>query len=247
MGDKVSIIMPAYNCEKFIKKAVGSVQKQTYTDWELLIVNDCSSDGTVDIINSMSADDSRIKLFHNSKRSGAAATRNKAVKNATGKYIAFLDSDDVWTSDKLEKQIGFMEKNGYCFTCTSYDKIDENDNKSGVVIPAVSVDYEGLLRRCPGNSTVIYNAEKLGKFSVPLIKKRNDYLMWMQVIKKAKKIHGLNEVLSSHRIVSNSISSKKMTLVKYHWIVYRKYEKLSVIKSAYLCLFWIAKGIFKIK
>lgn len=247
MAGKVSIIMPAYNCQKFIGKAVESVQKQSYTDWELLIVNDCSTDDTVEIIKAMMDKDNRIKLFHNSKQSGAAASRNRAVKNATGKYIAFLDSDDVWVSDKLSKQIQFMEKNKYYFTCTSYDKIDEQDNKLGIVIPSISVNYEGLLRRCPGNSTVVYNCEKLGKFSVPLIKKRNDYLMWMQVIKKAKVIKGLDEVLSSHRIVSNSISSKKTTLVKYHWIVYRKYEKLSVAKSGYLCLFWIAKAVFKIR
>lgn len=247
MSGKVSIIMPAYNCQKFIRKAVESVQKQSYTDWELLIVDDCSTDDTVEIIKAMMEKDNRIKLFHNPKQSGAAASRNRAVQNVTGKYIAFLDSDDMWVPDKLNKQIQFMEKNKYYFTCTSYDKIDEHDNKLGIVIPSISVNYEGLLRRCPGNSTVVYNCEKLGKFSVPLIKKRNDYLMWMQVIKKAKVIKGLHEVLSSHRIVSNSISSKKMTLVKYHWIVYRKYEKLSVIKSGYLCLYWIAKAVFKIR
>ena len=247
MAGKVSIIMPAYNCKKFIKEAIESVQKQSYTDWELLIVNDCSNDGIVDIIKTMMKKDDRIKLFHNPKHSGAAASRNRAIKNAAGKYLAFLDSDDVWVPDKLDKQIQFMEKNNYYFTCTSYDKIDENGNNLGIIIPAISVDYEGLLRRCPGNSTVIYNCEKLGKFSVPLIKKRNDYLMWMQVIKKAQTINGLDEVLSSHRIVPNSISSKKTTLLKYHWIVYRKYEKLSVIKSGYLCLFWIAKAVFKIK
>lgn len=247
MAGKVSIIMPAYNCERFIRRAIASIQSQTYKDWELLITNDCSSDSTVDIITSIMAEDDRIKLFHNPKQSGAAASRNRSVKNASGKYIAFLDSDDVWVSEKLKKQIAFMEKNNYYFTCTSYDKIDENDNKLGITIPSISVDYEGLLRRCPGNSTVIYNSKKLGKFLVPLIKKRNDYLMWMQVIKKAKRITGLDEVLSSHRIVSNSISSKKITLVKYHWIVYRKYEKLSVVKSAYLCLFWIAKTVFKLR
>ena len=247
MAGKVSIIMPAYNCERFIREAIASVQNQTYKDWELLITNDCSSDGTVDIITSIMEEDNRIKLYHNPKQSGAAASRNRSVKNASGKYIAFLDSDDVWKPNKLEKQISFMEKNNYYFTCTSYDKIDENGKKLGIVIPSISVDYEGLLRRCPGNSTVIYNCEKLGKFSVPLIKKRNDYLMWMQVIKKAKQIDGLDEVLSSHRIVSNSISSKKTTLVKYHWIVYRDYEKLSVLKSGYLCMYWIAKSVFKIK
>lgn len=247
MAGKVSIIMPAYNCERFIRRAIASVQNQTYKDWELLITNDCSSDSTVEIITSKMSEDNRIKLFNNPKQSGAAASRNRSVKNASGKYIAFLDSDDIWKPNKLEKQIAFMERHNYFFTCTSYDKIDENGNKLGVIIPSISVDYEGLLRRCPGNSTVIYNSEKLGKFSVSLIKKRNDYLMWMQVIKKAKKINGLNEVLSSHRIVSNSISSKKTTLVKYHWIVYRKYEKLSVFKSGYLCLFWIAKAVFKFK
>lgn len=247
MAGKVSIIMPAYNCERFIKRAIASVQNQTYKDWELLITNDCSTDSTVDIVTSIMEKDNRIKLYHNSKQSGAAASRNRSVKNASGIYIAFLDSDDVWKPNKLEKQIAFMEKHNYHFTCTSYDKIDEKDNKLGIIIPAICVDYEGLLRRCPGNSTVIYNSKKLGKFLVPLIKKRNDYLMWMQVIKKAKRIDGLDDVLSSHRIVSNSISSKKFTLVKYHWIVYRDYERLSILKSGYLCMYWIAKAVLKIK
>lgn len=244
-NEKVSIIMPAYNCEKFIAEAIRSVQAQTYTNWELIVVDDCSTDQTRTIIEKFAFEDKRIILLKNEKNSGAAASRNKAVESASGRYIAFLDSDDLWVNDKLEKQIGFMLSNHYSFTCTSYEKIDESSKKLGIVIPALNVDYEGLLKRCPGNSTVIYDSDVLGKYTIPLIKKRNDYIMWLAVIKDAKELHGLDTVLGFHRIGMKSISSNKFSLVKYHWRIYRDVEKLPIYKCIYLVLFWILKGIFK--
>lgn len=240
---KVSIIMPAYNCEQFIMRAIKTVEKQTYIDWELIIVNDCSSDNTLSIIQNKSCE--KIIVLSNEKNSGAAFSRNRAIEIATGKYIAFLDSDDLWVENKLEKQLKFMEEHQLCFSCTSYNKIDVNDNDLNRVIKAFDLDYDGLLKYSPGNSTVIYNSEKLGKFYTPLIKKRNDYIMWLQVIKKAEKLSGLNEVLGSHRIGMQSISSNKFSLIKYHWYIYREVEKLSFIKSAYLVVFWIGKKIFR--
>lgn len=247
-GELVSIIMPAYNCADFIGNAIESVIAQTYQNWELIIIDDCSTDNTLQIIKNYLRKDSRIKYYKLSRNSGAAVARNKAIDMANGKYMAFLDSDDVWFPEKLTKQIEFMKENGYNFTCTSYTKIDEQGKDLNRIIKArKKSDYDGVLKTCPGNSTVVYDVEKLGKFKSPDIKKRNDYVMWLQVIKKGKYLYGLEEPLSSHRIRTNSISSNKFNLVGYHWKVYRSIEKLSLLKSIYLVLYWIIATVFKLR
>lgn len=168
---------------------------------------------------------------------------------ATGKYMAFLDSDDLWTSDKLEKQIAFMKDNNYNFTCTAYKQIDENGNPLNRIIkPKVKTDYNGVLLSCPvGNSTVMYNVEKLGKFVVPNIRKRNDDALWLQILKKEKFIYGLNDVLMKYRVRRNSISSNKLDLIKYHWQLYREIEHLSVLRSVFHICYWVLIKVLKIK
>lgn len=244
----VSIIMPAYNCEDFIGTTLDSVLNQTYKNWEVIVIDDCSSDNTVTVVQEYTKIDSRIKYYKLQKNSGAAVARNKAVDFAKGKYMAFLDSDDIWFPEKLTKQVGFMKNNRYSFTCTSYTKIDEEGNYLNRTIKAQNVrDYNGLLKTCPGNSTVIYNSEKLGKFRIPDIKKRNDYVMWLQVIKKEKYLYGIEEPLGSHRIRTNGISSNKRSLVRYHWKVYREIEKLSLTKSIYLIIYWVVVTVFRLR
>lgn len=247
-GGLVSIIMPAYNCENYIGDAIDSVIRQSYDQWELIVVDDCSKDHTPDIVKRYMKEDSRIRYYKLERNSGAAIARNRAVDEAAGKYIAFLDSDDLWFPDKLRKQIQFMEDNRFGFTCTSYTKIDEQGNDLGrSIVSALKRDYNGVLKTCPGNSTVIYNAEKLGKFKIPDIRKRNDYVMWLQVIKKEKYLYGIEEPLGSHRIRTEAISSNKASLVGYHWKVYREIERLPLIKSAYLIVYWIAATVFKLR
>jgi len=244
--DLVSIIMPAYNCEKFISETIDSVLKQSYQNWELIIVDDCSTDSTADIVKEYADKDSRVKYFENDKNSGAAISRNNALKHATGRFMAFLDSDDLWRANKLEKQIEFMIENNYGFSCTEYDKIDENsDSLDKIICVKEKRDYHSLLKTCPGNSTVMYDTFIVEKQMIPDIKKRNDYVMWLQLIKKAEYLYGLKEVLGSHRVRTGSISSNKISLVKYHWYVYRKIEKLSIVYSIYLLVYWVAKGILK--
>ena len=246
--DLVSIIMPAYNCEKFIGKAIDSVIDQTYNNWEIIVVDDCSTDKTVDVVMEYIKKEPRIKLAKLDKNSGAAAARNKAMELASGRYMAFLDSDDVWFPEKLSKQIAFMQKNNCGFTCTSYTKIDEEGNYLNRTIWAQKKrDYNGVLKTCPGNSTVIYDAGKLGKFKIPDIKKRNDYVLWLQIIKKEKYLYGLEEPLGSHRIRKDGISRNKRSLVGYHWKVYREIEKLSLIKSVYLIIYWILATVLKLR
>lgn len=244
MGSKlVSIIMPTYNCAKFIGKTIESVIAQTYENWELIIVDDCSKDNTEEVVSKYK--DNRIKYYRLKNNSGAAVARTEAMKKAIGSYMAFLDSDDLWKEDKIEKQLEFMNKNNYNFTCTEYEQIDEEGKKLNKVIKVKKrADYNRILLDCPvGNSTVMYNVEKLGKFEVPNIRKRNDDALWLQILKKEKYIYGMPYVLMEYRIRSNSISSNKLSLVKYHWQLYREIEHLSVFRSVFHICWW---GMIKV-
>jgi glycosyltransferase involved in cell wall biosynthesis len=246
--DLVSVIMPAYNCSGFIRETLESVVKQTYTNWEVIVVDDFSTDNTAQIIEAYSKQEPRIRYYRLETNSGAAIARNKGVSMADGKYIAFLDSDDTWYPEKLEKQIAYMKKNEYNFTCTSYDKIDERGKPINKITKArLKSGYDNVLKNCPGNSTVVYNAEALGKFYIEPIKKRNDYVMWLKVIKKAEYLYGIEEPLASYRIRNGSLSRNKISLIQYHWFVYREIEQLNVLKSTYLILYLTIGKIFQLR
>ena len=228
--------MPAYNCVDYIAESIRSVQNQSYRNWELIVADDNSTDGTVDTVRSIAADDNRIHLLETDINLGPAAARNRAINSAQGDYIAFLDSDDIWFPDKLSRQISFMEQTGYDFTYTAYEKINERSEKMGIVVSAPkSVNYSSMLYRGDpiGNLTVVYDATKLGKFYVPDIKKRNDFALWLKMMHDCKRAYGLNEVLASYRVRAGSISStRKSELLKYYWELYRDIERLSNIKSS---------------
>jgi len=247
--EKVSIITPIYNCENFIKKTIDSIIAQTYKNWELIIVDDCSKDNTEEIIKKYMLKDNRIKYLKFDINQGAAMARTKAMELANGNYMAFLDSDDLWEDNKLEKQLKFMKENNYNFTCTAYEQIDENGEAlNKIVKPKKKANYNRILLDCPvGNSTVMYNVENLGKFKVPNIRKRNDDALWLQILKKEKNIYGMNDVLMKYRIRSNSISSNKLDLIKYHWQLYREIEHLSIIRSIFHICWWGMIKILKIK
>lgn len=249
MSELISIITPTYNCERFIGETIESVLKQTYKNWEMIIVDDCSTDNTYEVVKKYADNDSRIKYYLLEENSGAAVARTKAMQLATGDYMAFLDSDDLWISNKLECQLKFMKENNYNFTCTEYEQIDENGKSLNKVIKVKNkTNYNGVLLSCPvGNSTVMYNVSKMGKFQVPNIRKRNDDALWLQMLKKEEYIYGLNNILMEYRIRTNSISSNKLDLVKYHWYLYRNIEHLSVIRSLFHIGYWGVIKIFKIK
>lgn len=250
MNEKlVSIITPTYNCGKFIARTIDSVIAQTYQNWEMIIVDDCSNDNTKEVVEEYIKKDSRIKYHLLKENSGAAVARTTAMNLAVGSYMAFLDSDDVWFPEKLECQIKWMNDNGYSFSCTAYEQIDEDDNLLNKTIKTVKkTDYNRLLLDCPvGNSSVIYDVEKMGKFEVPNIRKRNDDALWLQMLKKEKYIWGMPDVLMKYRIRQNSISSNKLKVIKYHWILYREIEHLSVLRSAFHILWWCTIKVLKIK
>lgn len=245
----VSVITPTYNCADFIGETIESVQSQIYQNWEMIIVDDCSTDNTKEVVDKYISKDSRIKYFCLKNNSGAAVARTKAMELASGEYMAFLDSDDIWSEDKLKKQLYFMKEHDVAFTCTAYEQIDENGKPLNKVINTVpKADYNRVLLDCPvGNSTVMYNVEKMGKFEVPNIRKRNDDALWLQMLKREKYVYGLNIVLMKYRIRHNSISSNKFKVIKYHWILYRNIEHLSVARSLFHIAYWCIIKVLKIK
>lgn len=231
----VSVIMPTYNCGKFIAESIESVIAQTVTDWEICIVDDCSSDDTESVLRPYLQKYSNIHYTRLPKNEGPAVARTEALRRAKGKYVAFLDSDDLWTTDKLEKQVAFMEQNHILFSCTAFRHIDETGKRLDVVrTPPKQTGYNKMLYLSNpiGNLTVMYNREVLGDYEVPTIKKRNDFGLWLRILRDVPCCYGMPEVLAHYRVRSNSVttSSSKLQLVKYHWILYREYEKLPLWK-----------------
>ena len=250
MSEKlVSIITPTYNCAKFIARTLDSVLAQTYQNWEMIIVDDNSQDNTKEIVEDYMKNDSRIQYHLLEVNSGAAVARTTAMKLAKGSYMAFLDSDDIWKPDKLERQIKWMNENDYAFSCTAYEHIDEDDNLLNRTIKTIpKTDYNRLLLDCPvGNSSVVYDVEKMGRFEVPNIRKRNDDALWLQMLKKEKYIWGMPDVMMKYRIRQNSISSNKLKVIKYHWILYRDIEHLSTIRSAFHIFWWCVIKVLHLK
>lgn len=242
----VSIIMPSYNTSKYISETIDSVINQTYKNWELIIVDDCSNDNTDKVIKKY-LKDKRIKYYKNEKNSGAAISRNKALKLANGEYIAFLDSDDLWEKEKLEKQIKFMEENNYYFSYTKYELIDEKSNSLNKVVSGPKkITKTGMYNFCyPGCLTVMYNQERVGLIQIEDLPKNNDYAIWLKVIKYAN-CYLLNEKLSKYRIRSGSISRhSKFKLIKHHYYLYRKGEHKNVISSSILTIRNLFFGVIK--
>ncbi len=250
MYGQVSIIMPNYNCENYIRESIDSVLNQTYSDWELLIVDDCSTDNSVEIIREYCERDSRIKLFVNEKNSGAAASRNLALREANGKWIAFLDSDDLWLPEKLEKQLVFMTENDYSFSFTKYRHINEDSDRLGIVVVGPKKITRKKLKYCCcylGCLTVMYDAEKVGLIQIDeSIRKRNDDAMWLKVRKFADAYY-LDELLAEYRVRKGSISHQgKLKLLKYHYKLYRVGEKMNPI-SSFFCMIKNILKVFKKK
>ena len=245
MSGLVSVIMPSYNTAEYISESIASVRKQTYTDWELIIVDDCSADNTDEIVKPFLYD-KRIKYIKNETNSGAAASRNRALREAKGKWIAFLDSDDLWHPEKLEKQIRFMEKNGYKFTYTDY-RIQLNGEWLPYVYTGPNVVNRRKMRDyCYFSTiTVIYDCEFIGLIQIEPIRKNNDYAMWLKIIEKSP-CYRLNECLSYYIKHDGSISSgKKWKLIKHHYIMWRKAEHESPFISCVLTLRNLFWGVIK--
>lgn len=231
MNELVSIIMPSYNTARFLPETIGSVLAQTYENWELIIVDDCSADDTDEVIRRF--EDLRIRYYKNECNSGAAVSRNRALREAKGRWIAFLDSDDLWHPEKLEKQLRFMKEKGCAFSYTNYSEIDEQSAPLGrVVTGPKKITKTGMFNYCwPGCLTVMYDASVVGLIQIEDIKKNNDYAMWLKACRKAD-CYLLDENLAQYRKRSGSISRHSYgELIKWHYRLFRQAEKQNVLLS----------------
>ncbi|SFI41114.1 glycosyltransferase family 2 protein [Halpernia frigidisoli] len=242
---EVSIITPMYNSSKFLQETVQSVLNQTFTDWEWLITDDFSKDNSVEIIENLK--DARIKLFVAEKNGGAGHARNISLKNATGKYITFLDADDVWEPNFLEEMVSFMKKENAELAYSNYARCDENLNPKIEDFKAdKNVTFHNLLKTCRLSLlSSMYDSESVGKEYFPEGSKREDHVMWLNLLKKIPVGKPLAKTMAKYRMHPNSISRKKTNIMKDQYLVYKDYMGFSTLKSSYYTAYWAINGFLK--
>lgn len=243
-GDLVSVVMPCHNAEPFLSAAIESVRAQSWPHWELLIVDDRSSDASHEIARRHADADPRIRVFQQPEKGGAAVARNRAIAEARGRWIAFLDSDDMWTPDKLERQIAFMRAKDSAFSCTAFSRIDEHGRGFGKVIPVPErATYDDMLDcSTVGCLTAMYDSARLGKVYMPEVAMREDLVCWLSILKRIEFVHGLDEPLARYRIHTGSRSRNKLRAAWMRWRVMRDHEKLSWAKTMrhFMAYAWLA-------
>lgn len=242
---KVSVITPAYNSEKFISDTIESVLKQSYPHWEMIIVDDHSEDKTVDYIKKYMQQDPRIKLIELEVNSGSAVARNIAMEHARGRYLAFLDSDDLWMEDKLAEQLKFMQEKDIAFSFTKYVRMQEDGTITNAIVDAPEyVVYDDLMKHCMiGCLTVMLDRDKIGHLKMPNIRTRQDYAFWLKITRKGHVAYGIPKVLAKYRLVEDSISSNKFKAARQNWYVYRHIEKHSFWKTSWYFANYAFKSI----
>lgn len=232
----VSIVTPVYNAAKFLEDTIASVQNQTYENWELIFVDDQSTDSGLEIISEAIKHDPRIKLIKNRQNSGAGRSRNRGVEAAAGRYICFFDADDLWHPSKLAKQLDFMEQTGAAFSCTSYEFADESGKPNGkkVIVPKKASYRELLTNVTVWTSTTMFDMSQLSKSDIemPDIRRGQDAATWWKVLKRVGSVYGLQDVLAYYRRTSSSLSANKLKALKRTWYLYRNIEKINPITSA---------------
>lgn len=233
----VSIVTPVYKAEQFIRETIKTVQDQTYDNWELLLIDDCSPDNSITIIKELQKADKRIKLFQLSENSGAAIARNKGIDEAAGRYIAFLDADDLWHPEKLAKQVAFMQENDSAFSFTGYEFADADGQPNGkkVYVPATISYKQSLKNTTIATPSVMFDMSKLTKEQahMPNVRRGQDTATWWKVLKHIDHAHGLNEILFYYRRTNESLSANKLTALKRTWNLYRNVEGFGRVRSAY--------------
>lgn len=247
MNENVSVVMPVYNAEKYVALAIDSVLAQSYSDWELLIIDDCSTDSSAAIINKYVEKYQRIRLFHTKKASGSPTMpRNMGVKMAKGRYIAFLDSDDIWLPNKLEEQLPFFDNPDTAVVFSNYEKITEIGLRSNRVVYAPQkVDYKRLLRgNVIGNVTGVYDTNKVGKIFFQSVH-HEDYVLWLSILKKGYIACNTNTVTALYRLRRQSVSSNKLKTLGWQWHIYINVEHINHFKAAYLFICYACKAFQK--
>ena len=243
----VSIITPSFNSEKFIAETIASVQNQTYKNWEMIIVDDCSKDKTVEIVQEIIRSDNRIKLIKLEKNSGPAIARNSGIQAVSGKFMTFLDADDIWFPDFIENSIKTIQQQGIHFVFSSYRRSDEALNfiYSDFIVPEKATYYDILKTNSISCLTAFIDIEILGKKFMPEVFKRQDMGLWLKYLKEIPFAYGIKEPKAIYRIRKNSLSRKKSDLLKYQWQFYRNVEALNVFQSCYYMAHWMYRGFLK--
>lgn len=243
---KVSIIMPLYNAAPFVQGALESVLAQSYPYWELLVIDDASNDASVTLVTEFMQEDPRIRLLKFHENCGAAVARNRGLQEARGRYIAFLDSDDRWLPHKLEVQLGCMESSRLPFTYSAYYRINEAGEKIATIGVPAKVSYRDMLKTCyVGCLTAMYDTAIFGKVEMPLIRRRQDYALWLRLLKRVEFAYGINEPLALYRVRAGSISSNKASTSLYNWKIYRDIEELTFPYSIYLFSQYAIRGVLR--
>ncbi len=245
----ISIITPLYNSSKFLKDTIDCVINQTYKNWELILVDDCSTDDSYEIAKEYRQKDNRIKVYRLKENSGAAQARNYALKKSKGRFVAYLDSDDLWKKNKLKIQLDYMIKHNYAFSCTDYEKIKENGNTLNKIVKIPKkVNYNLFLRNTIIQTVgVMVDTKKTGKaiLKMPNIRRRQDAATWCQILKQGYNCYEVPFNLSYYRVVSNSLSSNKLKAIKTNWYWYRKIEKLPLTKTIYCFIGYAINAVKK--
>ena len=248
MNELISVVIPVYNAEIFLNESLQSVIAQTYQDWELLVIDDCSTDNSASIIKQYVEQDSRIRYFKTDRPSGSPTLpRNIGIENARGRYIAFLDSDDAWLPDKLERQMAMFEKHADMAICFSnYEKMAENGERNDRIIKAPErVTYKQLLLgNVIGCLTAVYDTEKVGKMYFPN-HSHEDYILWLSILKKGYMARNTGTVEALYRVREHSVSSNKLKTLSWQWDIYRHVEGISLLKSAYYFANYACRAVRK--
>ena len=245
----VSIVIPVFNVEETLAETMATVFSQTYTNWEVIFVDDCSTDGSFELCQKFVNEDKRITLYQMKENAGPGAARKLGCSKAKGEFIAFLDADDLWVAEKLEKQIRFMMQNQVDFLCSDYEQIDGQGKPLNRKISCKEkASYRDVLLFNPvGCSTVVISTNLLRQVELTEIRKNNDFSLWLRLLKITKYIYGLQETLVFYRVWPKSISYNKVKKIKYHWWVFREYEHFSVLTSILLVGWWCAIKVLRIK
>lgn len=246
MPTLVSVVMPLYNSIETVESSINSVLSQTHQSLEIIVVDDCSTDGCFELVSKLAKRDSRVKVFRLDKNSGAGVARNKAIDEASGQYISFLDSDDLWKTNKLEVQLNFMKQEDISFCCSWYDVLDADNNLISVRTTPPVITYRRLLmENCIGCLTVIYDQSLLGKRYMPEIRKRQDYALWLDLINSGATCKSIQTSLACYRVFSGSISRNKFEMLVYNYKMFRESQKFGVVSSLFFVGLNISFKIFR--
>lgn len=247
-GDLVTVITPVFNAEFYMSATIESVIAQTYENWEMIIVDDSSADNSVEIAASYASRDNRVHLVELDANSGAARARNVGIEQARGRYIAFIDSDDLWKPSKLEKQVAFMRKSGSALSYGAYDVIDATGQTKAKFVPPETLTYTDLLKtNSIGCLTAMYDTKQLGKVLMPLVRRRQDLGLWLKILKRIPEARGLDEPLAQYRVHSDSMSADKWKSAMAQWVIYRQVEKLNLFQSLRYFVLYAINGFLKYK